>query len=121
MTTKVGGKEMNVNEVWRRRINEDFWSYQEQQQLTDLVIICDDGDIRTHRIVLASFSDFLKNALRDSEDEETSSIHLLDISVSDVSIFLKCLYGNRLPDEGTEDLPAVKKVRVKLHIICIQT
>lgn len=99
-----------VDQVWRRRVQEDFWRYFEQQQMTDLVLICDDGDIRAHRVMLASFSDVLDAAFR-SEDEDASFVRLVDLSINDVSIFLKCLYFNQsLSEMKLEDIEAVMKV-----------
>ena len=100
-----------VEEVWRSRIQEDFLTFRQQDRMTDLVLICRDREeVRAHRIVLASFSDFVRNVLISRSEEEVCSLYLPDLVLGEVVVFLTCLYSGDLPKTRSHDMAAVEKV-----------
>ena len=103
-----------IEEVWRSRIQEDFLTSRKQERMTDLVLICGGGEeVRAHRIVLASFSDFVRNLLASRSEEDTGevcSVHLPDLNLDEVVVFLNSLYSGDLPKTRPHDMAAVEKV-----------
>eukprot|EP00092_Neocalanus_flemingeri_P023452 GFUD01025432.1.p1 GENE.GFUD01025432.1~~GFUD01025432.1.p1 ORF type:complete len:674 (-),score=115.45 GFUD01025432.1:94-2115(-) len=95
---------ISVDKLWKKRIAEDFLTFQEKDFLTDVTLACEDGIIRAHRLVLASFSSFLANLLLGYEAD--SYIFFPELSVSDVSCFVRAVYSGNLPS-NTLDLQAV--------------
>ena len=108
-----------IEEVWRSRIQEDFLTFRKQERMTDLVLICKDGkEVKAHRIVLASFSDFVRNMLSSRSEEEMDevcSVHLPDLALDDVVLFLTSLYSGDLPKTKQHDMAAVEKVMFYLE------
>ena len=103
-----------IEEVWRSRIQEDFLTSRKQERMTDLVLICGGGEeVRAHRIVLASFSDFVRNVLASRSEEEMGEmccLHLPDLAIDEVVVFLTSLYSGDLPKTRPHDMAAVEKV-----------
>jgi len=95
---------ISVDKLWKKRISEDFLSFQEKDILTDVTLACGDGNIRAHKLVLASFSSFLANLLHGLEVE--SYFYFPELSVADVSSFVRAVYSGNLPSNDL-DLQAV--------------
>jgi len=89
---------LNIDELWKRRIEEDFLEFQKKDIHTDITLACSDGTIRAHKLVLASFSSLLANILKDSDAE--TCIFFPELSISYVSFFIKAVYSGKLPTNG---------------------
>jgi len=86
---------IDIDELWMRRIKEDFLDFQKKDIHTDITLACSDGAIRAHKLVLASFSTLLANILKDLDTE--AFIFFSELSISDVSFFIKAVYSGKLP------------------------
>ena len=86
---------INIDELWKRRIEEDFLEFQKKDIHTDITLACGDGAIRAHKLVLASFSSLLANILKDVDAE--TCIYFPELSISYVSFFIKAVYSGKLP------------------------
>jgi len=68
---------------------------------SDMKISCGDGIFSTHRLILASLSDFLGSILRELGEEEEAILIIPDVDNKRLESFLKILYGveeNRVID-----------------------
>lgn len=102
---------ISVDKLWKKRIVEDFVDFQDKDIYTDVTLACGDGNIRAHKLVLASFSSFLANLLDGLEAE--SYIYFPELSVSDVSSFVRAVYSGNLPDSDM----ALQSVMVVSQVI----
>ena len=72
---------INVDNLWKKRIGVDFFEFQEKNIYTDITLVCSDGNVKAHKLVLVSFSTFLAKVLHDLEAD--SFIYFPELSVSD--------------------------------------
>ena len=74
-----------------------FWSeFLEACSHTENVsIICRDGILRSHKIVLANVSKFMENILKDIPSGDEATIFLTDISKTDIEPFLQNAASNK--------------------------
>ena len=73
------------------------------ETLSDLEIVCDDGSVRSHRLLLSCCSSLVHHCLQSSH-LDCDTLLLPGVSVADVSTFLSCLFTVRLsPSPGQVD------------------
>ena len=64
------GGERSIEEEWRERVGVAFLTCQGREELTDLEVVCRDGRLAAHGMVLAAFSPFLRRLLEGWGGEE---------------------------------------------------
>ena len=65
----------------------------ERQYLTDVRLVCGDGKVLVHKVVLFAVSDLLQDLLSDQSGHHCdNTVILLDNSVTDVKKIIDCLY-----------------------------
>ena len=71
-----------------------------QTEMTDLLLVCSDGLVETHKIVISSFAPFVKNLLIESHSSE---IILPDFKMLDLQEIMDICYGikEETENEGT--------------------
>ena len=74
------------------------WSefYQDCDNVANVTIVCRDGLIKTHKLILANISEFSKNLIKDVPAADDVTLYLHEFSTLDVNLFL------RGPDNGPE-------------------
>ena len=86
----------------------DFLACQEREELTDLEVVCRDGRVAAHRLVIASFSPFLRGLLEAGGEEEwgeLTSLLLPGVAVGEVRGWVRCVYSNTAPEsEGVREV-----------------
>ena len=99
--------------AWDLKIREDFSRVLESGEMSDVLLVCKDGSLPAHGLVLASISRVLGKALADlveKEEERVVSVLLPDVAVAEVKVFLNCLYGDELAGKELKDIEAVKDI-----------
>ena len=99
--------------AWDLNIREDFSRVLESGEMSDVLLVCKDGSLPAHGLVLASISRMLGKALADlveKEEERVVSVLLPDVAVAEVKVFLNCLYGDDLARKELKDIEAVKDI-----------
>ena len=99
--------------AWDLKIREDFSRVLESGEMSDVLLVCKDGSLPAHGLVLASISRVLGKALADlveKEEERVVSVLLPDVAVAEVKVFLGCLYGDELAGKELKDIEAVKDI-----------
>ena len=99
--------------AWDLNIREDFSRVLESGEMSDVLLVCKDGSLPAHGLVLASISRVLGKALADlveKEEERVVSVLLPDVPVAEVKVFLNCLYGDELAGKELKDIEAVKDI-----------
>jgi len=96
---------ISIDNLWRKRISEDFLHFQERKLHTDVTLACEDGNVRVHRLVLASFSSFFSNLLNGMDSE--SFIFIPELSICDVACFIRAVYSGKLPSSEVELLSVI--------------
>ena len=85
---------------------------------SDVTLVCDDGILRGHRLVLASVSSFLGSLFNDTMMvQSTVTLMLPDFSVEKVVRYLKMIYSNKQVEDtsGFEDLNNLFGMQSKQH------
>lgn len=102
------GGERSIEEEWRERMGVAFLACQEKEELTDLEVVCRDGRLAAHRMVLAAFSPFLRRLLQGWGGEEWGehpSLLLPEVAVEEVREWVRCIYSNTIPQgEGVREM-----------------
>ena len=99
--------------AWDLNIREDFSRVLESGEMSDVLLVCKDGSLPAHGLVLASISRVLGKALADlveKEEERVVYVLLPDVAVAEVKVFLGCLYGDELAGKELKDIEAVKDI-----------
>ena len=99
--------------VWLQRFRDDFSGNREKEEMTDVTLVCKDGSLPAHSLILASVSQQLHKTLAnlvEREEDGMICVILPDVTVCEVKPFLDCLYGEKLPGKRPKDIKAVKDV-----------
>ena len=100
--------------VWLQRFKDDFSGKRERGEMTDVTLVCKDGSLLAHSLILAGISQQLRKILATllerEDDGGVISVILPDVTVAEVETFLGCLYGEKLPGKKPEEIKAVKDV-----------
>ena len=54
---------------------------QDSELLSNVTLVCEDGIVTSHKIVVASISDFMKSIISDIPVGDDITIHLLDFNI----------------------------------------
>ena len=69
---------------------------------SDVTIVCHDGRIPAHKLVVASISPMLYNSMKNVEQEERIWIFIPDFSVQELKQYLQCVYSLQENKQCTE-------------------
>lgn len=85
--------------VDRSSMASGLLSLYQNQELTDVRLVCSDGQVWAHKAVLSAVSDSLRRLLSDQSGHkcEPTVILLSDMSVADVKQVVDCLYYGQMP------------------------
>eukprot|EP00095_Tigriopus_kingsejongensis_P003152 maker-scaffold791_size96783-snap-gene-0.24 protein:Tk03152 transcript:maker-scaffold791_size96783-snap-gene-0.24-mRNA-1 annotation:"hypothetical protein TcasGA2_TC012994" len=91
---------------WFQRLSHCFLEYFYSEHLTDINLICHNGQVRAHRLVLGLASPVLRHIVDDDfAREEDWAVLIPDYSVEMVQIFLESLYRGSIPrDQVTAEV-----------------
>lgn len=74
-----------------------LFSFQEDGWLCDIEIVCDDGSVSAHRVILAATSSYFKHMFSSAMMESSSSkIRMNGMTVDSLTCILRFLYTNKL-------------------------
>ena len=68
-----------------------FWSefYQNCDNVANVTIVCQDGLIKTHKLILANISEFSKTLIRDIPAADDVTLYLHEFTTHGVNLFLR--------------------------------
>lgn len=95
----------------KERVGLDLYTSFEQQEFTDFEIVCEDRNLRCHRVVLAARSPvFRAMLLNDMEESSSAKVQPRDFTSQTMSLLLRFLYTGHLePDLVDKNAEAVFK------------
>ena len=102
------------------------------RQVSNTSVICADGVIFTHKLVLAHISNLMKNTLKEIPPADEATIYLKDFSKEDVELFMSemslgqksrntdllLLFGNKSVSDDFPTSSTRKEVKVKYEDDC---
>ena len=98
--TTVEFKSKICQEKVLEHLSSSFSSYVSQDMpASDVIIVCNDGRIPGHKLVMASISSMLYDAMKNVEEEEMILIIVPDFSVKNLTQYLSYVYSL---DEGRQ-------------------
>ena len=93
-----------------------LFSFQKDGWLCDITIVCDDGSVDAHRVILAATSSYFKHMFSSAMKESTSDqIRMQGMDVESLSCIVKFLYTNDL-DVTKENASDVLKAA---NLLCL--
>ena len=103
----------SMKDAWRLEITEEIQSLRRDTQWSDVIFVCSDASLSSHKVCLAQTSSFLHNLLLASGDEPTSVI-VPDITGDQMDCYLDAVYSGKLPS-SQQELSAVTQVHSMLN------
>ena len=76
---------------FERNISSAFYDFKEEKDFADVTLACADGQVESHKVILAASSPFFKRILKKNPHSQ-SLIYLKGIKSSDVEDVLKFMY-----------------------------
>ena len=98
---------------WLQRFKEEFSANRKRGEMTDVTLVCKDGSLPAHSLVLARISHHLQQTLAsvvEKEEEGLASVILPDVTKVEVKTFLDCLYGEKVSGKNSKEIKAVKDI-----------
>lgn len=87
-------------EATSEAVGRDLFSSFEQQEFTDFEIVCEDRNIRCHKVVLAARSPvFRAMLLNDMEESSSAQVQPRDFNSQTISLLLRYLYRGHLEQD----------------------
>lgn len=84
---------------WFQRLSQCFLANLRSENMTDVVLQCHNGQIRSHKAILALASPILSRSMASLPQDEDLEIIIPDYSVEMVSTLLECLYSGSIPSD----------------------